>query len=371
MKASPSVVSSLLVIAIAACGTESSSTPPDKLPDCPSGNCGKESFRRAVPTRAEVRIDRPTGNARIRREPGVKAPVIGRKRAVALEAISPALLAVDDQVIEIDEMIDDVFGELEASSTTTPEIESDTEHRWRVDDPELVGHEDVLRITTTDESRFEVEYFIVPAGSDPDAATPVVHGEVRLADDDQVDFELTVDLDAFALVDTSLDATGEIVIAAMPLANGESEHWFDYHAVSFDGGPVETSRTTAWAFDETSGALEFVADYDGDQVTIYARWDDRGGRYDHHVEFVDPDVGLVDEIATNCWDPTGGEDFDAWAVIDQSLDFYGELDGSEASCVFGPVADHPNPDGEFDNLPAEGEWEKLELLSWCDVSSEC
>jgi hypothetical protein len=96
MKASPSVVSSLLVIAIAACGSESSSTPPDKLPDCPSGNCGKESFRRAVPTRAEVRIDRPTGNARIRREPGVKAPVIGRKRGRA-RAISPALLAVDDQ----------------------------------------------------------------------------------------------------------------------------------------------------------------------------------------------------------------------------------------------------------------------------------
>ncbi|HEU0030445.1 MAG TPA: hypothetical protein VFQ53_07430 [Kofleriaceae bacterium] len=356
-----------------ACGSSDSGGGGGGTLPCPSGNCGKESFRRAVPTRSEVAIKHPTGKARIgARTPGTKAPMLGHKRPVALEAISPALLAVDDQVVEIDAVVDEVFAELEGAAETTPEIETDTEHQWRVADPELPGQDDVLVITTSDGVQFDIDYYIVPSGADPEGAAPVVYGDVTLADDDDVfDFGLTIDLDAYALVDGTFAGQGEIVIASMPLAGGLSEHWYDYHDVSFDGGPTETSRTTAWAFSETSGSLEFLSDYDGEFATVYARWDETGGRYDHHVEFVDPDVGLVDEIATNCWDPTGAEDFDAWAVIDQSLNYYGELDGEEASCVFGPVEDLPNPSDEFDNLPADGEWETLELLSWCDVSSSC
>jgi hypothetical protein len=319
-----------------------------------------------------MRIGHPTGRASARLAPTAPGPRIGHLRGAALEAISPALLAVDDQVVEIDLVIDEVFGELEASATTTPEVESDTEHVWRSADPELAGHDDVLRITSTDGVEFAIEYYIVPSGGEPGEVAPVVSGGVTLATEDEVlDFELEIDLDAYAAIDGAYPGTGAIVIASMPLAGGESEHWYDYHAVSFDGGPVENSRTTAWAFAEGSGALEFVADFDGAEATVYARWDDRGGRYDHHVAWIDPEVGLVDEIATNCWDPTGAEDFDAWAIIDESLNYYGEVDGDEAACAFGPVEDHPNPTDEFDNLPADGEWTELELLSWCDVSSEC
>lgn len=361
--------STIVFAALAACGSPSTNS---DLP-CPSGNCGKEPFRRAVPTRAEVKIAQPTGGkARIHRATSSEVPRLGHTRPVGLEAVSPALVAVDDQIIEIDEVVDEVFTELENAATTTPEVETDGEHQWRVADPELAGKDDVLVITTEDGVAFDVEYYIVPTGADPgDADAPVVHGEVRLADDDVADFDLTVDLDAYADVDSSFSGQGDIVIAAMPFDGGLSEHWYDYHEVAFDDDAPETSRTTYWAFGEDSGALEFVADHEGELATIYARWDDNGGRYDHHVEFVDPDVGLVDEIATNCWSASGAEEFDAWALIDQQHNFYGELDGDEDACEFGPAEDHPNPTEEFDNLPAEGEWDALELLSWCDVSSSC
>ena len=363
--------STIVFAALAACGSPSTTNP--DLP-CPSGNCGQEPFRRAVPTRAEVKIGHPTGGmARIRRATTGEVPRLGHKRPVGLEAVSPALVAVDDQIIEIDNLVEEVFTELENTATTTPEVETDVEHQWRAPDPELPGKDDVLVIKSDDGVAFDVDFYIVPSGADPGAEPPVVHGEVRLADDDDVvDFELTVDLDAYADVDPSFAGEGDIVIAAMPLEGGHSEHWYDYHAVSFDDDEPETSRTTFWAFaEEDSGALEFVEDHDGELATVYARWDDTGGRYDHHVEFVDPDVGLVDEIVTNCWSASGAEEFDAWALIDQELNFYGELDGEEDSCAFGPAEDHPNPTEEFDNLPAEGEWDALELLSWCDVSSSC
>lgn len=366
-----------LALSLAACSSSSEGTGPgNPLPECKTGSCGKESFRRAVPTRSEVRVGHPTGssssNARAARTARTGTIELGKARTAALEAISPALLAVDQEITEIDAVVDEIFAELEASASTTPEVETDTEHRWRVADPELSGYDDVLRITSADGVRFAVDYYVVPAGAEPDATdVPVVSGEVRLADADALDFELEVDLDAFATVDPTYPGRGAIVVAAMPLAGGLSEHWFDFHAVSFDGGTAQTSRTTAWAFAEDSAAIELVADFGGAQATVYARWDAGGGRYDHHVEYVDPDVGLVDEIATNCWSATGREDFDAWAVIDQALAYYGELEGDEAACPFGPVADHPNPSAEFDNLPEDGEWALLELLSWCEVSSEC
>lgn len=364
-----------LALSLVACSSSSEGTGPgNPLPDCKTASCGKEPFRRAVPTRSEVRIGHPTGSSRARaaRIAGAGKVELGKARVAALDAISPALLAIDQEITDIDTVVDEIFAELEASATTTPEIEADTEHQWRVADPELPGHDDVLRITTTDGVRYAVDYFIVSTGADPDATdVPVVSGEVRLGDDDVLDFELEVDLDAFAAVDPSYPGRGAIVVAAMPLAGGLSEHWFDFHAVSFGGSDTRTSRTTAWAFAEDSAAIELVADFGGAQATVYARWDAGGGRYDHHVEYVDPDVGLVDEIATNCWSASGREDFDAWAVIDQALNYYGELDGDEAACQFGPVEDHPNPTAEFDNLPEDGEWQLLELLSWCEVSSEC
>ena len=358
------------VMSVAACGSSNSSSDdnPDP-PPCPSGDCGKETFRRAVPTRAQVRIQHPTG-ARARRASHTSAP-IKNPGQLALEPFSPALAAVDDEIVEIDAVVDEVFAELEATASTEPEIQTDTEHQWRVANPELSGHDDVLRITSTDEKTFAVEYFIVPTGASPESATPIVSGEVIAGDGDQRNFLLDVDLAAYSDVDPAYAATGVITIAVMPLAGGIDETWFDFEAVSFDGGPVETSRTTAWEYGDSDGALEYVADIDGAQATAYARWDARGGRYDHHAEFVDPDLGLVDEIVTNCWEPSGAETFDAFAYIDQNLDFYGELDGDEAACAFGPVEDHPSPAEDFENLPGDGEWQTLELISYCEVSDAC
>ena len=361
-----------LPILLVACSS-SPSNPDGNVPPCPSGNCGQESFRRAVPTRGDVRVQHPTGGRARSAKVGSERPPIKNPGQLHLDALSPALVAVDDEITEIDLFVDEVFTELEASSSTPPEVESDTEHVWRAPNADLAGHEDVLRVTTADGATFQIDYAIVPAGGDPETVTPVVSGEVRLADDDDVlDFDLDVDLGAYTELDPSFQATGIIRIAAMPPANGGlSEHWFDFEGVSFDGGPVETSLTTAWAYGDGDGALEYVADIDGAQTTVYARWDARGGRYDHHSEYVDPDFGLIDEIVTNCWDVSGGETFDAFAVIDQNLDYYGELDGAESSCAFGPVEDHPDPGADFENLPADGEWEKLELFSYCDVSSAC
>jgi hypothetical protein len=338
------------LVALAACGGGGGGG--DPLP-CPSGNCGQESFRRAVPTSARLRISTPTGS----QKPGGPA---------SLDAVSGALVEVSAEVDEINLVIDEIFDDLDDAVSTTPEIESETEHQWRFELVDEPGLDEVVRVTSADGVTFTIEDYIGEAGFDPAAATPVLSGEVLADDEAAAELALSIDLDAYAAV-TGDVAQGEIVIAVMPLAGGEDEIWFDFHAVSFDGEPVETSRTTAWIWDEASVGFEYVADADGNLVTVYARWDDAGGRYDHHVAWTDPDAGLLDEIATNCWTESGAETFDAWAVIDGTGAYYGELDGEEADCDFGPVADHPDPGTDFDDLPADGEWELLELGSICDL----
>jgi hypothetical protein len=343
-----------LVLLVAACGGGGGGNP--DIP-CPSGNCGQESFRRAVPTASRLRIAEPAAAAK-------------RTGGANLDAISDALIAVDGEVEDINGVIDGVFADLDDAVSTTPEVETETEHQWRfalLDEP---GLDEIVRITTTDGVVFQVEDYVGPAGFAPGDVAPVMHGEVETDGDGATGFDLTVDLDAWAAA-TGEVAQGEIVIALMPLAGGEDEVWFDFHEVSLDGGAVETSRTTAWVWDDTSVGLEYVADLDGAIMTVYARWDDGGGRYDHHVGWDDPELGPLDEIATNCWADGGAEEFDAYAVIDSTGAYYGELDGDEASCQFGPVADHPTPGEEFADLPADGEWTALELGSICDITPEC
>jgi hypothetical protein len=333
----------LVLLAIAACGGDSGGDS-NPLPACPSGNCGQEQYRRAVPRKDGVRIPSPR-NANARAKP--------------LDAQSDALLVIDGHVMEIDEVVDAVFSDIEGAAGTTPEIESDTEHQWRNADPDLAGQEDVLRITSADGNQFDIEFLIGDVGFDAATATPVVSGTM-VVDDDDGTFELTLHLDALADV-SGEDMAGEIVIAEMPFEAGDREVWYDFHAVDFGDGDVQDSRTTYWEFDESSHALEFVADWQDEVATVYARWDDEGGRYDHHTAFVDEELGQVDAIATNCWSDGGAEVFDAWAIIDED-EFYGELDGSEDACEFGPVEDHPDPGTDFDDLPADGEWDLLDLL---------
>jgi hypothetical protein len=347
-----SVLSFLVIGSLAACGGGGGGDD-DPLP-CPSGDCGQESFRRAVPTSARLRIAQPTGSAH---KPG---------GVQSLDAVSDALVDVTAEVDEINGVIDDIFDDLDDAVSTTPEVESDTEHQWRFELPDLPGLEEVVRVSSDDGVVFTIEDFVGPAGLAPGDVAPVLHGDVSVDGDEATDLGLTVDLDAFADA-TGEVAQGEIVIAVMPLDGGEDEVWFDFHEVSFDGEAPETSRTTAWIWGEGSVGLEYLADVEDAQATVYARWDDGGGRYDHHVAWTDPDAGPLEEIATNCWTVSGEEVFDAWAVFDVEGTYYGELDGEEGSCEFGPVADHPDPGSDFDDLPADGEWDDLELNSICDL----
>jgi hypothetical protein len=348
-----SMLSVSLVPVFAACGGGGGDDDgPDPLPTCPSGNCGKETFRRAVPRSAAVRINGP-GQASAR-----------NASLYLLETPSSALVEVEEHVAEIDGLVDDIFGDLEEVAGTTPEIESDTEHLWRIPEAEVGDSDELLYVTTTDEATFQIEYLVGPDGFGPDDAEPIIYGTVVIDGDQQADFDLTIDLDALDEV-FGEGMSGDIVIAEMPFDGGERELWYDFHEVDFGDGDVENSRTTYWEFDdEGSGALEFVADWDGQIATAFARWDDDGGRYDHHTAYEDETLGLVDEIATSCWTVGGAEVFDGWALIDQKGSYYGELDGEEGSCEFGPVADHPDPGEEFDDLPGEGEWDDLELNSF-------
>ncbi|MGE0551662.1 MAG: hypothetical protein AB7O24_27805 [Kofleriaceae bacterium] len=362
-----------LLGAVIACGGGDGG-PSDPLPPCPSGNCGKASFRRAVPTADKARITPPTGSSARRANRELSMPSsTSVSRGVALEAIAPAIPVINDHVAEINKMIDEVFGDLDGITSETPEIQTDTLHQWRIPS-EVAGYDAVLQVAAVSDVKFDIDYFEVPTGEDPIAEDlPILYGEVDISTAD-LDYLLVVDLDAATLVDPAFNATGEVAIAAMPLAGGEAQFWYDYKDVAFDDTtPLHTSRTTAWTWDSeiNSAGLEFVI-FDGPiEYTMYARWDEDGGRYDHHAAYNDVDLGPVDEISTDCWTAGGGETFYGWAVIDQSLSYYGELDGEEAECEFLPVEDHPAPGADFDNLPADGEWELLELLSYCDVSTSC
>ncbi|MFN0246863.1 MAG: hypothetical protein ACKV2T_08130 [Kofleriaceae bacterium] len=213
-------------------------------------------------------------------------------------------MAVEDYVDRIDDLIEDVFGDLELVAQTTPEVETDSEHQWRIDS-DLAGDDDVLPITTADKRTFNVEYTTGPSAFDPSTAAPIVFGTIVVDDQDVVDFDLTIDLDAVSEGDMS----GEIVIAEMPLAGGERELWYDFHAVDLGDGIVEDARTTYWEWSDEDSALEMLLD-DGDvSTTVYARWNGEGGRYDHHAGYNDPEFGFVDDMSpgpatlTPCWSP--------------------------------------------------------------------
>jgi hypothetical protein len=340
----------------------------DPPPACPSGDCGDEAFRRAIPTAGSVRIGFRRPSART--APGASGGAVSSSQ-LALEALSPALLEVSEYVDGINGIIDDIFLDLEELAGTTPEIEEETLHQWRGDDPDLPGHEDVLIVTTDDEVTYELELHIGPAGFEPDETTPVMAGTVTVEDEVKSEFHLVIDFDAATAIDPSIDVSGTLDIAAMPFDGGPREIWYDLRDVSFGGEPPETSRTTYWVFAEDSGALEYVAATDHAEATVFARWDGDGGRYDHHAAYDHEELGPVDEIMTNCWDASGAEVFDAWALIDDTASLYGELDGDEADCEFGPVADHPDPGDEFASLPGDGEWDEIELRSLDEEGGKC
>jgi hypothetical protein len=280
----------------------------------------------------------------------------------ALETVSPIYQALALYVDDITTEIAEIFDDLQDVATIPPEVEETTLHRWRKPDAEEANLDRVLVLQSPDEREFELVYYLGTTGFDPTEADAVLTGTVYLdANGNKETFDLDVNLDALSTILDDFTATGAIQISAMPFDGGAREIWYDFDAVAFDGDAPETSLTTYWIFEEGSGALEYLSSINDEEATVFARWDEGGGRYDHHVQYNFDELGFVDDIATNCWNANAAETFDAWAVIDDDLNYYGEIDGFEDDCRFGPVDGHPNPGQDFDNLPAEGEWDDLEL----------
>lgn len=324
-----------LALVLAACS--GSAGPSGGIP-CPSGNCGDEAFRSAIPSRASVLVDFAAARARV------------ASTTHALEALSPALVSVDEYVTDINDEIDDIFADIEEIAGTTPEIADESMHRWRMPADED-GLEEVLEISVGDGGAYLFAYFIGQEGFDPAAEIRAIEGEVVTGDGEPEELWIVIELDAFP----DLDATGRIYIDLMPFADGERELWYDFEAVSVGGEPAETSLTTYWDFGDDDGGMEYLMDLDdGEQATVYARWSPDGGRYDHHAATFEGD-----ELMTSCWDDSGAEVFAGEALLDDAGVIDGFVDGDEADCLFGPVDGHPEPGEDFDVLPGEGEWAEL------------
>ena len=366
----------VMSVSLAACGggAEGGGGPgdgDDPLP-CSAERCGDEAFRNAVPGRSTVRIDFPRSGARSRPVGPVQLPGPRRGLRPQLEAVAPAYQHLEAEVEEINGVVDGLFAELEALVAGAPEIEEDTVHRWRRPDPDLPGNEEVLTLETDDQVSFVLSYAAGPAGFEPGPDDVVMAGDIEMAGGVKSDVWLTVDFDAASRIVPSLGLTGEMDVRVQPFAGGEREVWYDFIEFGAVGGELEDSLTTYWVFGEGDGALEYLDALHDSDATVYARWQPLGGRLDYHVQWFDPGYGVMDEISTNCWAAAGAETFYGWALIDELLNAYVELDGQEGDCAFGPLDGHPDPGGEFVNLPAEGEWIELEADSvpFCEEDPE-
>jgi hypothetical protein len=352
------------IAALAACGGDGGGGSTDDLLPCSADRCGDEAFRRAVPGRQTVRIDFPRAAGRSGAGAGGVAALRPRRgELLALELVAPAYLELAAEVDEINGVIDELFGTVEALVAGPPEIEDVTIHRWRRADPDLPGHDEVLILETADQAAFALTYAVGPAGFEPVASDVVMTGEILVAGGVKSDLSLAIDFDAASRIVPELGLTGALEIRVQPFAGGEREVWYDFAGFGAIGGELEDSLTTYWVFGPGDGALEYLDSLYDSEATLFARWDALGGRLDHHVEWYHPDAGLLDEIGTSCWAAGGAETFYGWALIDQLLNAYVEVDGSEAACEFGPLDGHPDPGQDFVNLPGHGEWDDLEADS--------
>ena len=363
------LASIVMGVSLAACGgggdgggDGGGSSSDDPLP-CAAERCGDETFRSAVPGRQAVRIDFPRSGARSRPVEGIGALGPRRTTRPQLEAVAPAYQHLEAEVSEINGVVDAVFADLEALVSGAPEIEEDTVHRWRRPDPDLPGNEEVLTLESDDQVQFALTYAAGPAGFEPGSDDVVMAGDIVVAGGVKSDLWLTIDFDAATRIVPSLGLTGEIDIRVQPFAGGEREVWYDFIGFGEAGGEIEDSITTYWVFGEGDGALEYLDALHDSDATVFARWEPLGGRLDYHVQWFDPDAGVLDEIGTSCWAAAGAETFYGWALIDELLNAYVELDGQEEDCAFGPVEGHPDPGDEFVNLPGDGEWADLEAGS--------
>ena len=328
---------------VGACGGGSDGPVLDPPVTCRTGNCGNETFRRAVPSKTSVEIDSPRKAAKRAGRP--------------LDAISEEFTLVSDYVDATDDQIAGVFADLEYMVGGTPTEETAESVTWEfvLEDNQTTG---ILEVALTSEDTFHLTY------TEDDLDSNILDGEVSTDGDGLASFTLDFDLAADA-EQTGEVKSGVITLAGHPFAGGAREIFYDEAAVSFGGSAPRNTRSTYWRFDDDSDGLEFLQESEAQDIEVYARWDDEGdGRYDSHASADEGPggIGLVETIQTACWTDFGAEEFDAFAFYNDT-DFYGEIEGNEDDCFYGPVDDHPDPGSDFDDLPQDGEWDLIELLA--------
>lgn len=294
----------------------------------PSGAAlGDDAFRAAIPARGDVTIDfHPAG---------VGVP---EERAEVIDFI-------EDHVRDLDEALE-VFQGLRDLARGVPEVATPAMRRWR----EPIGEEiEAVIEVRGDGEVFVVEVFVGYDGFDPLTQQAVIGGTATVRDGAIDELAMGLFFDRSSLLDRDDEFDGELHVTMTPFGDGR-ELRYDLVAFAIDDEPPRTETTTYWDF----GALELTTPADGGvPVPIYARWSTAGGRVDFQGSF---DGGIA--VATVCWNADGAAVFEAYAIIDDG-GAEGLLTGSEASCAFGPLDDHPDPGDDFDEVPAEGDWDDL------------
>lgn len=323
---------------------------------CGGSFCGDERFLAAIPTRNTVAIRYgQAGGA-----PG------------ALADISPAFLAVDEHVAEINGAVDDIFGAIETIAATEPVHAEEDLHVWRA---VLDGVDVELQVSTDDGSSYEFALGAGEQGFEFDTASLGVTGTVLLdARGEKESFEFVIaydELGAFA----EDDYVGEFLIRALPTEYGLWKVHYDLAEADAYGETFET--TTYWVLGEFEGAMEYAfADIDFEGAAegeVFVRWDESGGRYDAFVLGEDDEIGLYDLVVTDCWDGFGSQVFEAELVVGE-LDAYASVDGFEDDCAWELVDAHPDAEAELLALFTEYSWEEYaaeydDFDSWEDPAS--
>jgi hypothetical protein len=325
---------------------------------CHAAHCAQSSYLRAIPSRDTLNI-RFGKNGTGTSGQGLASGTGRGSSKRALSAVSPVYTSIEDYVGHIDDEIDRLISHLEDLAGTEPAMSDPAENAWRDAPSGETGLDEVLDVKSADEKSFDLVYSIGPTGFTPAADQALITGTIQLDDSGaKTTLQLVIDLDAWTRAEPDFDAHGKITIKAMPFDHGELELWYDFESVAFGSESPVTSITTYWVFADDSFALEYIAEVAGHQGTAYARWDSHGGRYDEEATYSGSD-GMDEEVATDCWGQAGAQSFDAEASLDAQGKAMATIDGSESSCTFGPIADHPNPGDHFDKLPQAGDWSML------------
>lgn len=315
---------------------------------CRSEHCGNPELRGVVPVRSTFHI--PFAGTS-------KADSPGSTRAALIGEPSEDYIAVADHVDWINRVIEEVFEDIEYTASGTPESETATALSWRAVDPGDAALDRIAEVERTGDESFAFAYYEGPTGFEPTAEDASVIGTIGTDADGVASLQLAIHLDN----DENSDASGDIEITVEEVAEGLFDIQFDVvngHLAGSD--ETETSETTFWMLGGDEYALEYLATLDDNEdADVYVHWGEDGGRFDQISEYNDEIFGTVTYAASNCWDASGDEVFDAEVEIDAEGNWHGTSDGDESDCEYTIVDDY-HGDTNWDAFPDawdEGEFE--------------